>query len=51
MIVLRPDHPTKTVDEFVESLKKARKSVAYGSVGVGSLHRVLTEVMAKQIGA
>jgi tripartite-type tricarboxylate transporter receptor subunit TctC len=51
MIVPRPDHPAQTVDEFVESLKKARKPVAHGSVGVGSLYRVLTEDMDKQIGA
>ncbi len=51
MLVVRPDHPAKTVDEFVEYLKKSTKPIAYGSVGVGSLYHVLTEDMAKQIGA
>jgi tripartite-type tricarboxylate transporter receptor subunit TctC len=51
MIVLRPDHPAKTVDEFVAYLKAAQKPIAYGSVGVGSLYHVLTENMAKQVGA
>jgi tripartite-type tricarboxylate transporter receptor subunit TctC len=50
MIVVRPDHPAKTVDEFVAFLKAAQKPVAYGSVGVGSLYHVLTEDMAKQLG-
>ncbi len=51
MVILRPDHPAKTVDEFVDYLKKAEKPVPYGSVGVGSLYHVLTEDMAKQVGA
>jgi tripartite-type tricarboxylate transporter receptor subunit TctC len=51
MVVVRPDHPAKTVDEFVAYLKKADKPVPYGSVGIGSLYHVLTEDLAKQVGA
>ncbi len=48
ILLVRPDHPANSVDEFIEHARKAGKPVAYGSVGVGSLYHILSEEMAKQ---
>lgn len=50
ILLVRPDHPAKTLDELIEHSKKQAKPVPYGSVGVGSLYHVITEDMAKQAG-
>ena len=47
ILLVRPDHPANTVDEFVEHARKLGKPVTYGSVGVGSLYHILCEEMAK----
>ena len=48
ILLVRPDHPANSVDEFIEDARKRGRPVPYGSVGIGSLYHILCEEMAKQ---
>ena len=44
-LVVRPDFPANTVDEFVEYARKNPGKLSFGSAGVGSFGHVMTEVI------
>jgi tripartite-type tricarboxylate transporter receptor subunit TctC len=50
MLVARADLPVRTLQEFVEYAKQARPPLAYASIGNGSQHHLVMEMLKSRAG-
>ncbi|MBX9829185.1 MAG: tripartite tricarboxylate transporter substrate binding protein [Xanthobacteraceae bacterium] len=50
ILVVHPDVPAKTLDEFVALAKKQPGKMSYGSAGAGSIHHLTFAIFAERAG-
>lgn len=50
-LAVTSEHPAKNLEEFIALAKDPKNPTAYSSVGVGSLHHLAGELLARQTGA
>lgn len=50
-LAVTSEHPAKNLEEFITLAKDPKNPTAYSSVGVGSLHHLAGELLARQTGA
>jgi tripartite-type tricarboxylate transporter receptor subunit TctC len=50
ILVIHPDVPVKTLDEFIALAKKEPGKMSFGSAGAGSIHHLTFAIFAEQTG-